>query len=104
VAIPGEHEMWGMRASRTRTEPEWELALTEDQQEIVEMIKEVALKYGVEVEVVDVAKANFLQRVVQRKFEKIQAFPTLVTDSGEMCQGVSTKKKIEAFLSKASKS
>ena len=75
-----------------------EFVLPEDQQEIVVMIKEVALSHGFEVEVVDVAEENVLRRDIQEHAEHIHSFPTVVTADGRRIEGDITKQQVEALL------
>jgi len=92
-----------LKAYETETEPQYEFVLSEDQQRIVELVKEVASDCNLEVEIVDVAKENALHRAIRKEFEKIKTFPTVSTGSGEILTGVTTKKQLEAFLSKATR-
>lgn len=92
-----------LRAYETETEPQYEFVLPENQQRIVELVKEVASSHNLEVEIVDVVKENVLHRAAQREFKRIRTFPTLVSVSGEMLTGVTTKEQLEAFLSKATR-
>lgn len=80
--------------------PEYEFVLSEDQQEVVDMVKEVARRHCLEVEVVDVAEENVLRRVMQREQEKIKIFPTLVAASGRKIEGEITEKHVESPLSR----
>jgi pheromone shutdown protein TraB len=82
------------------TEPEYEFVLSENQQEVVDMVKEIARRHCLEVEVVDVAEENVLRRVMQREREKIKIFPTLIAGSGQKIQGEITEKQVESLLSR----
>jgi hypothetical protein len=105
---PDRIELEGKRASGTfvmktyvtEMEPAYEYVLPEEQQIIVDLTKKTASKLGLEVKVIDVGKENVLHRAIQKEFEKIRLFPTLVSDSGMMLEGISTKEQIEVFLSK----
>jgi hypothetical protein len=92
------------RRLETETKPKYKFVLSEDQQKIVDMVREAAFQHDLEVDVIDVARENPLHRVFQREFDKIEAFPTLSTDSGETLMAGFTKQRIEDFLSKAEKS
>jgi hypothetical protein len=83
-----------------RTVTKYEYALPEEQEHLVEIIKEAALQFGLKLEITDVGRENVLHRAIQKEFEKIRLFPTLVSDSGMMLEGTSTKEQIEAYLSK----
>lgn len=89
-----------MKTYVTETELIYEFVLPEEQQGIVDLANETASKLGLEVKVIDVGKENVLHRAIQKEFEKIRVFPTLVSDLGMMLEGISTKEQIEAFLSK----
>jgi hypothetical protein len=88
-----------MRQFETETEPKYEFILPEDQQRVVEMIKELASKRGLKVEVVDVTKENVLHRKIQEEFERIRTFPTLMLISGEKIEGNMTRNQIESIMS-----
>ena len=89
-----------VRLFQTETGPKYEFVLPEDQKKVVEMVREAAYRLGLEVEVVDVARENPLHRIFQKELEKIEVFPTLLTDS-EMLMSDFAKERIEDFLSKA---
>jgi hypothetical protein len=71
--------------------------LSEDQKRIVEMVREIASKLGLEVEVVDVAKESAFHKAIKRE-PKIATYPTLVTGSGEKIEGELTREQVETFL------
>ena len=83
------------------SEAKYKRALPDDQKKVVEMVKEVGHKYGFEVEVIDVAMENVLDRLMQEEVKKIRVFPTLITDSGERIEGDISKEQIESLLAKA---
>lgn len=83
-----------------RTEPKREYILPEAQERTVEMVKYIASKYGLEVEVVDVARENIFHRAIQEEREKIRAFPALLADSGERIENDITEERAEYFLSR----
>jgi hypothetical protein len=83
-----------------RTETKREYILPEAQQRTVEMIKNIASKYGLEVKVVDVARENVFHRAIQEEREKIRAFPALLADSGERIEDNITEEQAEHFLSR----
>lgn len=64
----------------------YEWVLPEDQKSTVEMVKAIAHQYGVNVEIIDVAKS--------KKRAKIKIFPTLVMDTGEKIEGSISKEQI----------
>jgi hypothetical protein len=80
------------------TRQKHEYVLPEDQKKAAEIVKSIASKYGLEVEVVDVARENALHRILQEKRDKIEAFPTLVADTGQRLEGEMTEEKIEPFM------
>lgn len=89
-----------IKAYETETEPVYEFVLPEDQEKVVEMVKEAASKKGYEVEVIDVTRENILHRAIQEELDKIHAFPTIMTGSGQKIEGIMTKKQIDDFLSR----
>ena len=78
----------------------YSFVLPEDQNRVVEMVEDIAPKYGFKAEVVDVTKENILHRVLQEEVKQIKTFPTLVTDSGEKIEGNISEEQIESLLSK----
>lgn len=104
--VTGSFQGWQVRGfGRARRpweerEPEYEFVLSEDQQEVVDMVKEIARRHYLEVEVVDVAKENVLRRVIQREREKIEIFPTLIAGSGQKIEGKITENQVESLLSR----
>lgn len=74
--------------------------LPEDQKETVEMVTEVALKYGFKVEVIDVTKQSLLERKSLEDDELIRIYPTIMID-GKRFKGTISRKQIEMLLSKA---
>jgi hypothetical protein len=84
-----------------KTGPKEEYELPEDQEEAVKMVRRIAFKFGLEVEVVDVGRENVLQREIQREREKIKIFPTLILSSGERIEGALTEGQVESLLSRS---
>jgi glutaredoxin len=96
------HRRWGARGGGYDEEirPEYDYVLAENQQKIVEIVKQIARRYRLEVEVVDVSKENVLRRALQKEREKIRTFPTLVAGSGQKIEGNITEKQVESLLSR----
>jgi hypothetical protein len=92
-----------VKAYVTEKEPAYEFVLSEEQQLIVDLIEKTASGLRLEVKVIDVGRENVLRRAIQKEFEKIRLFPTLVSDSGMMLEGISTKEQIESFLRRVHK-
>lgn len=87
---PGGYRL--VRDYKTYSEPKYERVLPEDQKKFVEIVKDIALKHGFDVEIVDVAKEKEL---------KIKVFPTLITDSGEKIEGNMPQEQVELMFRKA---
>jgi hypothetical protein len=87
-----------------KTVVEYDYVLSEDQQRMVEDVKELASRYGFVLTVVDLAKDSAFSRWRIEHSNKIKTLPALETDSGEIMEGVMTREQIEAFLYKAGKS
>ncbi len=81
----------------------YDYVLPEDQQRMLEDVKELGLKYGFNVEVVDLEKMNVFSRFELERSKKMKTFPSMVTDSGETFEGIMTKEQIEACFSKTAK-
>lgn len=90
-----------VKAYETETEPQYEFILPEDQQHVIETVREVASKHGLEVEIIDVAKESVLHRAVQEQIERVRIFPTLVVGTALKIEGDMTKKQIESILAHA---
>jgi hypothetical protein len=88
----------GVRA--VKTEPTHDYILPEDQQKVAEMVRRIACRYGLEVEVVDIAKENVLRRVLQKEKEGIRILPTLMVRSGVRLEGSLTEMQVEPVLSR----
>jgi hypothetical protein len=89
-----------LKAYETETEPQYEFVLSDEQQKVVEKVKEVALKHGLEVEVIDVTRESLLHRAIEEGLGRIGTFPTLVAGSGGKIEGKMTRKQIESVLSR----
>jgi hypothetical protein len=77
----------------------YSLVLPEDQQDMVELVKKVASKHGLEVDVVDVGRENVLHRAVQGEIERLKVLPTLVANSGRKVEGHMAEQQVEELLS-----
>ena len=73
--------------------------LPEDQKALIEMVKALAVKYGFELEVIDVTEKRLL-RMFSTRLKRISAFPTLVTDRGLKIEGDITEERIRALFAK----
>lgn len=87
----------------TETQPAYEFVLSENQQTAIALTEKTASRLGLKVKVIDVTRENILQRTIQKNLEKIRLFPTLVSNSGMMLEGISGKEQIKVFLSKIAK-
>ena len=98
----GESPYWygPNRPPNVRTGPKWKCVLPEDQQETVRMVRRIASKLDLEVEVVDVGRENVIRREIQKEREKITVFPTLIVSSGERIEGNLTESQVESLLSR----
>lgn len=81
----------------------YDYVLPEDQQRMLKDVKELGLKYGFDVEVVDLEKMNAFSRFELEHSKKIKTFPSMVTDYGETFEGIMTKEQIETYFSKTAK-
>jgi len=81
----------------------FDYVLTKDQQKMMDDVKELSLKYNFKVEVVDLGKMNVLSRSRLKHSKKIDTLPAMVTDSGEIFDGVMTKQQIETYFFKTVK-
>jgi hypothetical protein len=81
----------------------FDYVLPKDQQEMMEDVKELSLKYGFKVEVVDLGKMNIISRSRLKHSREIEMLPAMVTDSGEIFEGLMNKQQIETCFSTAVK-
>jgi hypothetical protein len=81
----------------------FDYVLPTDQQKMMEDAEELSLRYNFKVEVVDLGKMNILSRFRLKHSEKIETLPAIVTDSGEIFEGIMTKQQIETCFVKAGK-
>jgi len=82
------------------TEPKHDYVLDEGQKKVLQLVKEIAFKHGLEVEVLDVAKENVLRRALQEEREKIRTFPTLIAGPGRRLEGEITEVQVESLFSR----
>jgi hypothetical protein len=87
----------------SETVVEYDFALPEDQQRMVKDVTELSSQHGFVLRVVDLTKESAFSNWRFRHLKKIKTLPALVTDSGEIIEGVMTKEQIEALLSKESR-
>ncbi len=85
--------------STTETRSRPECVLSEEQEAAIELVKNIASRYDLEIEIVDLGKENALRRLTQEARQKIRIFPTLMTDSGQRIEGNVTEEKVEFLLS-----
>ena len=83
-----------------RTGPTEDYVLPDDQKETVKMVRRVAFKLNLEVEVIDIARENVLRREIKKARERIRVFPTLIASSGERIEGAMTEEQVESLLSR----
>ena len=83
----------------TVTEPKRDYVLPEYQMKTAEMVKSVASKFGLKVEVVDVARENILRRAMTREGKKIRTFPTLVAGL-QRVEGEITEVQVTSLFSR----
>ena len=81
----------------------FDYVVSEDLQEMMEDLKELGLKYGFTVEVVDLGKMNILSRSRLKHSKEIKMLPAIVTDSGKIFEGLMTRQQIETCFSEAVK-
>ena len=77
----------------------YEFILPEDQQRIVDMVRNISHILLLDVEIIDVSKENVLHRITREERERIRTFPALVADKGQRFQGQMTEENVESFLS-----
>jgi len=78
------------------------LMLPEDQERTVAIVKNIASKYGLDVEVVDMARRNVLQRVLEERKARIKTFPTILASPEGRLEGNITEDQVTSLLYKIS--
>ena len=79
-------------------EVEYKSVLPKDQKRFVEMVKALGEHHGFEVEVIDVTKEGFFQKLMRERIKQINTFPTLVTNEREKIEGYPSKEEIRKLL------
>jgi len=74
-----------------------EYVLPEEQEEVVELLKEIAPSCGFEVVLVDLGRISRFNRAFRKEFRGLNVFPTLKTSSGRTLTTFA-KQDVEAFL------
>lgn len=89
----GPHYYPGTSMGEGDTVPVNDFTFPQDQEETIEMVKEIAPKHGFAVRVVDLSR--------EETHDAINVLPTLVSDSRKRVEGKISKEQLESFLSKA---
>ena len=89
----GPHYYPGTSMGEGDAVPTDEFVFPEDQEETIEMVREIAPKHGFAIRVVDLTK--------EETHDTTNVLPTLVSGSGKRIEGKISKKQLETFLSKA---
>lgn len=89
----GPHYYRGTPMGDGDTVPVDEFIFPEDQQELIEMVKEIASEHGLAVRVVDLTR--------EEAHHRVEVIPTLITDSGKRLEGEMSEEQLESFLAKA---
>ena len=100
ITFPSAPSSHGSPARYENYEPERQFALSENQQRIVETVERAAHAYGLQVEILDMAKENVFRRILLQKQEGIKSFPTLVAESGERLEGEITEGAVKSLFAR----
>jgi hypothetical protein len=89
----GPHYYRGTPMGDGDTVPVDEFVFPEDQQEIIDMVKEIAPGHRFAVRVVDLTR--------EEAHHRVKVIPTLISDSGKRLEGKISEEQLESFLAKA---
>jgi len=73
--------------------------LPENQEKILNMVRDVAEEEKVGLEVIDVNEVGHLHKIFSSDFRQLKVFPTLVAGSGRKLEGEFSKEDLGLFLS-----
>lgn len=86
---------WSYKSSQTK----YAHVLPEEQEGIIEEVRDKCSEYGFELEIVDISRDNLLQ-MSARERKEIDIFPALLSDSGRWIKGIKSREEARAFLRK----
>jgi len=95
--MSGQGGVRSYRHHRVEMTTVYEYVLPDDQRKAVELLEEIAPKYGFEVVVIDLGRISRLGRAFRKEFKGLNVFPTLKTSSGRTLKRFA-KQDVEAFL------
>lgn len=82
-----------------RTVAKYEYVLPEEQEHLFEIVKEVALKFGLKLEIIDVAQRDSFDEPIPKEVKKLKNYPVLATESETVLATGLTREDVERFLS-----
>jgi len=82
-----------------QTITKYKYALPEEQEHLIEIVKEVALKFCLKLEIIDVEQMDSFDEPIPKEVKKLKNFPVLVTESETVLATGLTREDIERFLS-----
>jgi len=86
-----------------RTITKYEYVLPEQQESLVEIVKEVAFKFGFQLEVIDVGQMDFFDKPLPKEVKAMKNFPVLATESYVQLASDFSREDVERFLSNRTK-
>ena len=82
-----------------RNVTKYEYELPEEQEHLIEIVKEVVAKVGLKLEIIDVGKMDFLDEPLPKEVKQLKNFPVVATESKTQLATGFTREDIERFLS-----
>ena len=82
-----------------KTVTKYEYGLPEEQERLVEIVKEVAIKFGLKLEIIDVAQRDSFDEPIPKEVKKLKNYPVLATESETVLATGLTREDVERFLS-----
>ena len=84
-----------------KTVTKYEYELPEEQEHLVEIVKEVAIKFGLKLEIIDVEQMDSFDKPLPNEVKKLKNFPVLATESETVLATGFSREDVERFLSHA---
>jgi hypothetical protein len=82
-----------------KTVTKYEYELPEEQEHLIEIVKEVAAKVGLKLEIIDAGKMDLFDEPLPKEVKQLKNFPVLATESKTQLATGFTREDIERFLS-----
>jgi hypothetical protein len=82
-----------------KTVTKYEYELPEEQEHLIEIVKEIVAKFGLKLEIIDVGQMDFFDEPLPKEVKQLKNFPVLATESKMQLATGFTREDVERFLS-----